>query len=267
MLLAVVCVAAAPASAGAASVAHSDEHAMAERSLVLGVHYVIPPFIGGSKVRTPDAPDMELAEALAHKLNRSVVATPARDPESAVAGLRRGDIDAALISVPAKATVPNGEVATVPTGYVSRPMAIMRTDTDITTWDQLKGRTVCLSQGGLYVGSMAARYGALEKVMRAPADSLLAMRVGECDAAVHDEALLKALLKFPEWKKFSASLPPGPQAKLVFAVSAQDVDTLDAARKLVAEWRRQRHLAEITAKRAQDIAFEVYLDQEVPDCH
>src|SRR3546814_5705323 len=84
---------------------------------------------------------------------------------------------------------------------------------DIKSWQQLKGRTVCLSEGGRYVGALTRQYGAVEIVFKAPADSLLALRTGGCDAAVHDDVMLKELLKLPEWKKFSASLPPGPAAR------------------------------------------------------
>jgi hypothetical protein len=57
-------------------------------------------------------------------------------------------------------------------------MATMRTDADIKVWEHLKGRKVCVSESGLHVGTLAARYGATEKVYKAPADSLLALRVG-----------------------------------------------------------------------------------------
>src|SRR3546814_19750149 len=102
-------------------------------------------------------------------------------------------------------------------------MAIMRTDTDIKSWQQLKGRTVCLSEGGRYVGALTRQYGAVEIVFKAPADSLLALRTGGCDAAVHDDVMLKELLKLPEWKKVSARLPPGPAAPLTFVLARTSV--------------------------------------------
>lgn len=37
--------------------------------------------------------------------------------------------------------------------------------------------------------------------------------------------------------------------------------------ELVREWQRKKHLAELTRSRVRDIAFEVYLDQVVADCH
>lgn len=146
-------------------------------------------------------------------------------------------------------------------------MAIMRTDTDIKSWEQLKGRTVCVAEDGKYVGKLAETYGATEQVYRAPADSLLALRIGECDAAVHDDTMLKALLRFPEWKKFSASLPPGNAASQYFLVPADDRELADRLRKLVAGWQRTGYYGKLIAEMTHDIAFEVYLDQTVPDCH
>src|SRR3546814_15063559 len=112
-------------------------------------------------------------------------------------------------------------------------MAIMRPATDIKSSQQLKCRTVCSSEAGRYVGALTRQYGAVEIVFKAPADSLLALRTGGCDAAVHDDVMLKELLKLPEWKKFSASLPPGPAAPLTFVLRADDARPL--ARKSVVE--------------------------------
>lgn len=231
--------------------------------LTVGLQYVAPPFVGGSKVRTPESLDGDLAEALAGRLNKPLRAVALDESKDAVSALEGRDIVLAALDA---AQLPDGAVA-VPSGYVARPMAIMRTDTDIKTWGQLRGRTVCLSEGGLYVGRMAAQFGAIEKVQRAPADSLLALRIGECDAAVHDDIMLKELLKLPEWKKFSASLPPGPARPLTFVLAGENADAVAAARKLAGEWKARRYLAELTRQRVHDIAFEVYLDQVVADCH
>ncbi|MBC7489692.1 MAG: hypothetical protein H7240_06650 [Glaciimonas sp.] len=81
----------------------------------------------------------------------------------------------------------------------------MRSDTDIQQWLPLKGRSVCLSEGSPYGGSLHVGYGAREEVVKAPADGLLALRIGHCDATVHDDGVLNQMLTLPEWEKFSAS--------------------------------------------------------------
>ncbi len=254
-------------SLGWASAAGAADQIPSAGPLVVGMHYVVPPFVGGSKVRTPEAIDTVLVEDLAARLDADLRAVPIPKPGSGgKPEWLSPKADLTLAAIGSRHDVPPS-FATVPTGYTARPMAIMRTDTDIKSWDQLKGRTVCLSEGGLYVGAMAQRYGAIEKIFRAPADSLLALRTGGCDAAVHDDIMLKELLKLPEWKKFSASLPPGPARPLVFIVPKDDAATIALLNKLVREWKARKHLADLTRNRVRDIAFEVYLDQVVADCH
>lgn len=233
----------------------------AGKQLAVGLHYVVPPFIGGAKVRTPETPDSAMAEELATRLGRELDAVRLDEAKSG-----GGHAALSLATMARGQPVPPSTVA-LPVGYVARPMAIMRTDTDIKTWEQLKGRRVCLSEGGRYVGVMAARYGAVEYVHKAPADSLLALRTDGCDAAVHDDIMLKELVKLPEWKKFSASLPPGDRSDLVFLAPAADERMLGVLKDLIREWESSKYQAAMTRQRVRDIAFEVYLDQVVADCH
>src|SRR5690606_14975281 len=119
---------------------------------------------------------------------------------------------------PAGREVPD-DVRRVSLDYAVGPMAIMRTDTDIRGWKDLAGRTVCMDGGGRYLGEVAERFGAIELVYPTATDALLAVRVGQCDAAVQDDRFLEALLKFPEWKKFSASLPAYRHEDLVWVAA------------------------------------------------
>ncbi|HUH61080.1 MAG TPA: transporter substrate-binding domain-containing protein [Candidimonas sp.] len=260
----------AAAFGAAATGAQSD--AAAAPTLLVGVDYVVPAFVPGAKVRTPEMPDAAMAEAVAQKLGERVDIVPATKlSDGSDSAPRPGNRNAraiALRSLPANAYTPP-DMIRIPTGYAARAMVIMRTDTDIKSWAQLKGRTVCVSEGGRYVGKMADLHGAIEQVYKAPADALLALRIGQCDAALHDDTMLNALIELPEWKKFSASLPPStlPGTSLDFIVRSDDADTITALRQLTDEWKSKRYLAKLNVQRVRDIAFEVYLDQTVSDCH
>ncbi len=223
--------------------------------LALGVNYVVPPHKPGAKVRTPEG----MAPLLIEHLNKRVPVQPV----TATA------VDAQLVSLDTQSRqkLRSEGTTVIPTGYQAGIMAIMRTDTDIKRWEDLRGRTVCLAEGSLLAGTMQARYGATEKVFRAPADSLLDLRIGGCDAAVHDSTMLKALLEFPEWQKFSAQLPVQNERDLVFVVAEGSASLADALRSEVAQWQHADLLTKLTRQAVQDIAFEVYMDQEVPDCH
>lgn len=236
-------------------------------TLVAGLSYPLPAYVAGIKFRTPESPESTLIEALGKRLNVKL-GTPKVDTGSAAQWLKSGRADVVLALVDDNdALRRDGAVALISSGYSAGAMAIMRSDTDIKSWEQLKGRTVCLSEGGAYVGKIAAKYGAIEKVQRAPADSLLSLRIGACDAAVHDDSMLKDLLKLPEWKKFSAQLPAQSRQTLMFAVRADDARSISYLKQTSADWAAGNFWPELRKKWVNNVAFEVYLDQNVPDCH
>jgi polar amino acid transport system substrate-binding protein len=251
LALAVLC---AAAQAGSAL-----DDAKQRGRLVVGLDYVIPEYKAGAKFRTPETIDNALAEDLAKRLQFPLATVKARPGLPA-----EGNIVLTTLANPA--ALPRTHVA-IPVGYSAGQMAIMRSDTTIKSWEQLKGRTVCVSEGGHDVGTLSAKYGAIEQVYKAPADALIAVRTGVCDATVHDSAMLEELIKLPEWKKFSARLPAGPRNTAAFVVPSGDKKSIAALRKVAEEWAASGYPDAVMKKAVQSIAFEVYLDQEVPDCH
>lgn len=231
--------------------------------LKVGMQYVAPEYVAGSKFRTPEGIEHVLAQDLAQRLQVKAVAVQAGAVKNKdkLSTARKEEV---LLTVAPASQSPRA--GAVPTGYVAAPMAIMRSDTTIRSWEQLKGRSVCVAQGGRYTG-LAARYGAVEKPYKAAADALLALRVGACDATIHDAALLEELLKLPEWKKFSARLTPGAGAPLDIVLSPGDDKARAYFQQVTREWQASGYLQQQLRLMARNIAFEVYLDQDVPDCH
>lgn len=253
--------AAMPERAPAASV---TEAAPLASAITLGMDYVVPPHVPGAKVRTPEGLAPLLVEHLAREV--PVQPVPARTSSGTAGETAATDApDALLVAVDASEVGAGARV--IPTGYRAGIMGIMRTDTDIRRWDDLRGRIVCLTEGSGLAGQLQARYGAIEKVFRAPADALLDLRIGGCDAAVHDSTMLEALLAFPEWQKFSARLPVQQERDLAFVVNRDDPALVQALQSRVRQWQKADLPAKLTRQSANDIAFEVYLDQEAPDCH
>jgi polar amino acid transport system substrate-binding protein len=244
--------------------ANGLDRAKQRDKLLAGIHYVVPEYRGGMKYRTPETLDRALLEDVAMRLRLPLAAVPTAGKPAQLLAAGKADIAISMVTD----TDPLHRTHTViPTGYAAGPMAIMRSDTDIKTWEQLKGRKVCVSEGGIHVGTMAAKYGAIEMKYRAPADALIAVRVGECDATVHDSAMLEELIKYPEWKKFSARLPIGSRSTLAFVVPASDKKTADYLKQVVNDWTAGGHIDKQLKTAVRNIAFEVYLDQTAPDCH
>lgn len=237
-------------------------------NVIVGIAYVGPIYTAGQKFRTPENIDGEVAGALATRLNVSV-STIRVTPQNRLELLQSGKVDGLLLRLSDAEIVSVRLTAkVVTTGYQAQPKLIMRSDTDIKQWSQLKGRSVCVSEGSPYLGSVQTRYGAHEKMVKAPADALLALRVGTCDATVHDDGMLDEMLKLPEWKKFSASLPlDGPGTSLVWVSRSEDDGLRNVASGLLREWNVNGNWAATRKKWVNAVAFEVYLDQNVPDCH
>lgn len=273
LLLAAAVGSAFPAQSIARDRHGGDAGSSRQQPLALGLAYVAPPHLPGAKVRTPEGMAPILVERLAKHtpvqvLQQTTGGGAPRPAESAAPQLKgaHSSPDAFLIAVQSDAAAATDKTI-IPTGYRAGIMAIMRTDTDIRAWNDLRGRTVCLTEQSGAADQLQRRYGAIAKVFQAPADALVALRIGDCDAAVHDSTMLNALLQFPEWQKFSARLPVQQERSLAFVVPRQSAELAQYLRDHVRQWEEGGVLNRATEQAARDIAFEVYMEQEVPDCH
>ena len=234
--------------------------------LRIGVAYVTPALKSTEfRVFTEDGFEQDIGREIARSLGMKptfVRIAPGDGPDL----LATGAIDIAVERARVEA-LEAGRRNAIETGYRSAKSVAMRTDTDIVEWSNLAGRIVCVAEAGVDEQRIAASHGATLRIERAPALSLMLVRTGECDAALHDEALLAALFEEEGWQKFSATLPPvEPSALVVETVDSNPAlrrEVEEAVRALAAdsEWGTRR------ARWARNVSFEVYLEQDAPDCH
>ncbi|ETH86383.1 ABC transporter, substrate-binding protein, family 3 [Bordetella pertussis STO1-CHOC-0018] len=210
--------------------------ACARGVLVVGVPFLADAPLAGAKVRTPERLDGVAAERLARQLGLPLQAERLARQLGLPLQLRRlaaGDAAAQLASgavdlvladrrdgAPLAAQAPG--MAVVGTGYATAPKAVIRGDTALRRWQDVAGRSVCMADAAQGAQALAQRHGATVRTYRAPSDALVAVREGACDLALIDDAVWAPLMKFPEWKKFSATLAPqGPRAELVWLAAAR----------------------------------------------
>lgn len=254
--------------------ANSDNEGVAPSSrastaLRIGVEAAALPLISSTRRYTEEGHEVALARALGERLGvePEFVALAPADFAAALAE-RRVDVvltraDAATPALPsALASLPGG-VKVLRTGYRSGVSAALRTDTALGDWADLAGRTVCASRGHPRAQALARLHGARLEVFEAPAQVLVALRTGSCDAALHDEAQLRTLFERDEWRKFSATLPAIAATDLVLVTGSTDAALGQALRQEAAAptWQTRN------ATWAANVAFEVYFDQMGPDCH
>ncbi|WP_315138348.1 transporter substrate-binding domain-containing protein [Achromobacter marplatensis] len=97
----------------------------------------------------------------------------------------------------------------VPTPYYRTGGALLaRKDSGITKWEDLHGQSVCVSQGSNYNKPLTETYGAVTKGFRSGSESRLALRGGNCVAAVHDgNDVYRLIDEVDDWKDYTSPLP------------------------------------------------------------
>lgn len=193
-------------------------------------------------------------------------ATRAYTEEGHELALAQGQVDAVLVREPLAGAARSG-LETLRTGYRSGTAAAMRSDQPLRRWEDLRGKTVCVSRAHQGAQALAERAGARLQLFDAPAQALVQVRTGACDAALHDEAQLQALFQRKEWHKFSATLPPAAPAELLLLASTARPQALQALQQAVAAERRAPAWQERNQRWAANVAYEAYFDQIGPDCH
>jgi len=134
----------------------------------------------------------------------------------------------------------------VPTPYEQDGGALLtRKDSGIKDWSDLKGRNVCASQGGRYNEPLIADYKVKLKAFRSQAESLLALRGGGCDAAIHISPTMHTLVKKPEWKDYHIGAPSDllPASAVIWVRKDQN-DTIAELDAIVRQWHASGWLIE-----------------------
>ncbi|MGF6996134.1 transporter substrate-binding domain-containing protein [Paraburkholderia sp. GAS32] len=236
-----------------ASAAHADttlDRIHQRHKIVIGVILSGPPF--GSLDPATQKPlgfNIDLANDVAKRLGVDVELTPVQ-PSNRVQFLQQGKVDALIANM--EVTKERAELFSYPpTPFEEIGGALItRKDSGIKTWNDVRGKPVCVSQGSNYTKPLAEEYGAQVKAFRGQPESLLALRGNNCVAAVHVAPTLRLLVvRNPDWKDYtipvSNELIPSPS---VIWVRKGETDTQSALEKIVQDWHRSGWLIDVEHK-------------------
>jgi len=152
--------------------------------------------------------NVDLAKALAEDLGVKLE-TVTVTPPNRVQFLQQGKVDILIANM--QYTDDRAKVLDyVPTPYDrSGGAAVVRKDSGLEDWTDLKGKPVCVSQGSNYTQPLIEQYGAVVKGLPSQPESLLALQGGNCVAAVHVGATVGLLLQDrpDEWKDYAIPFP------------------------------------------------------------
>ncbi|MBV8625534.1 MAG: transporter substrate-binding domain-containing protein [Herbaspirillum sp.] len=182
--------------------------------------------------------NVELAQDIARQLGVELETVQVQ-PSNRVQLLQQGKVD--LLIAGMEWTQERNEIL----GFAPTPfyrvggIAIVPADSPIRRWEDLRGKEVCLSQGSNYAKPLANDYGATTKGFKGSSESLLALRGGNCVAAVHDATLLNPLVATnPEWKNYRTITPELIPGNSVVWTRKGEQDTAAAIDKIVQGWHK-----------------------------
>jgi polar amino acid transport system substrate-binding protein len=226
----------------ASTAAHADatlDKIKQRNKIVAGVMLSGGPF--GSidpATQKPVGWNVELARDIARQLNVELETVQVQ-PSNRVQLLQQGKVDILIAGMEV-----TSERASI-LGYAPTPFykvggtAIFPAASDIRSWNDLKGKVVCLSQGSNYAKPLTSEIGATVKGFKSSSESLLALRGGNCAAAVHDGTLLNPLASGnPEWKDYRTLTPELIPGDSVVWVRKGEDDAAAAIDKVVQDWHR-----------------------------
>lgn len=218
--------------------------------LVVGVILSGPPFGTIDPVtQKPVGYNVQLAEGVAKGLGVGLEAVQVQ-PSNRVQFLQQGKVDILIANM--QWTQERSEILDfIPTPFEEvGGAAIARKGSGIARWEDLRGKPVCVSQGSNFTRPLAETYGAQIKAFRGQPESLLALKGGNCVAAVHVSPTLRELaVDNADWKDYEIVSPADliPSPSVVWVRKGQG-DTLAAVDKIVQDWHRTGWLIEVEKK-------------------
>ncbi len=193
--------------------------------------------------------NVDLAQELAKRLNVGVQLVSVQ-PSTRVQFLQQGKVDILVANM--EYTEQRGEIL----DHVATPYyqvggtAITSNTSGITRWEDLRGKPVCISQGSSYIKPVVERYGAIPRAFPGAAESLLALKGGNCVAAVHDAAPLLYPLQArdPEWRNYRTLQPELIPSPSVIWVRQGEKDIAARLDPIVRDWHRTGWLIDVEAR-------------------
>lgn len=196
-------------SAGSAHADATLDKIKARGKLTVGVILSGAPFgFIDPKTQEQKGLNVDVAKALAAGLGVELE-TQTVTPPNRVQFLQQGKVDILI------ANMQYTEERAKTLGYVPTPYdrvggaAVGRKDSGIKDWVDLKGKTACVSQGSNYTQPLIEEYGAQVKALPSQPESLLALKGGNCDVAVHVSGTVGLMLedRAEEWKDYAIVIP------------------------------------------------------------
>jgi polar amino acid transport system substrate-binding protein len=93
-----------------------------------------------------------------------------------------------------------------PNYYGSGTNVLVKKSEGLKSWDQLRGKKVCLIQGAFYNKELQEKYGVEGVAFPGTSEAMTALRNGNCLAYAYDDTQIVGEMQKPEWKDYEMPL-------------------------------------------------------------
>lgn len=226
---------------GHASGAQTLDKIKQRGTLIVGVNTDYRPFgyLDPSGAIVGMEPD--LAKTIADDLHVKLEMVPVQ-AANRMEFLRQGRIDLILASMSYTAQRAKVIGMVDPAYYDGGTALLARTSAGLTSWEQLRGKPVCGTQGAYYNRPVAEKYGADIVAFPSISEAENALLNGSCVGYVEDSGLLAGVIASgdPKWAEYSMPLPVEDAAPWVIGIPLDELnsDYGKAVSAIVTDWQK-----------------------------
>lgn len=238
---------------GASGIAHARSDRLdairARGELVVGVKTDYPPFGMLASDASQQGFEHDLAADLARRLGVRLH-TVSVSATNRLQALDEGRADVTIATL--GDTAERRKMATLiePDYYASGAALMTRADSTIETWADVRGATVCATQGSYFNHEMAKRYVLDLQIYANGRDAKLAVRDGRCIGWLFDNTAIEGDLRSPAWHNYRLALPV--QLSTPWAIAIARGENGGALARFigdtVGDWHRQGFLLALERK-------------------
>jgi len=135
-----------------------------------------------------------------------------------------------------------------PDYYASGTNVMAKKSDKIASWQQLKGKKVCLIQGSFYNKELQEKYGIEGVAFPGTAEAYSALRNGNCVAFAYDDTAIVGELQKPEWGDYEMPLESILVQPWGLAVKTGEKGFVDFMSKTITDWHKTGLIQQLEKK-------------------
>lgn len=162
--------------------------------------------------------------------------------------LQQGKIDLIIATMTDKPERRKAVWFVDPNYYSSGLNALAHKSTELSNWEDLRGKPVCGSQAAAYNKMLEQKFGAEIIAFKGTAEARTALKAGNCIANVYDDSALVGVLKEPGWEDYKLAFDTIEDAPWGIAVNFGEDAFHQMMSETIVDWHKSGTILDLETK-------------------